>query len=114
MSGKPDVVDTMDKWLRAPDVFSDIVTYEENVGEIGEVDERILDAIEASHEEIENDVHEDRAPEEREEVTPAPFKGKRRTHRGMRKKKRPRDERPEKPEVDLDPIEENGRNIIGT
>ena len=58
MSGKPDVVDTMDKWLRAPDVFSDIVTYEENVGEIGEVDERILDAIEASHEEIESDVHE--------------------------------------------------------
>ena len=50
------MVDTMDKWLRAPDVFSDIVTYEENVGEIGEVDERILDAIEASHEEIENDV----------------------------------------------------------
>ena len=78
------MVDTMDKWLRAPDVFSDNVTYEENVGEIGEVDERILDAIEASHEEIENDVHEDRAPEEREEVTPAPCKGKRRTHRQLR------------------------------
>ena len=42
------------------------------------MDERILDAIEALHEERESDVQEDRAPEEREEDTPAPYKGKRR------------------------------------
>ena len=87
------------------DVFSDYVTYDEYVGEAREVDERILDAIEALHEERESDVQEDRASEEREEDTPAPCKGKRRTHRGTRKKKRARDKRPDKPEMDLDPIE---------
>ena len=42
----------------------------------------------------------------------APVKGKRKTHRGTRGQKRP--PLPDHPAVVIDPMEENGRNVIGT
>ena len=99
--------EVMDMWLRAPDVFSDIVTYEEGVGEDWDLADRIEQA-----ENMKDGKNQPSDDEDLEEVHQAPAKARRKTHRGTRGKKRP--SLPDHPIVDIDPMEEKGVNIIGT